>query len=164
MIKNSHRVSADKGFTIVEMIIVLAVAGMILLVILLALPLLIRSGHNNQRRQDVQVVLQAVSRYELNNTGRIPNTHDLQDFLTTYELKKLSYYEPSHITVNTPAATKTPETYPSVPLGNDDMIINNHAKCQADGRATNRGAGYSDVVALFRIETADGMAFQCQQL
>jgi len=62
----------SRGFTITEMMIVLAMAGLILLIIFEAIPALERSSRNNQRRQDVQTMLAAVSHYELNDSGNFP--------------------------------------------------------------------------------------------
>ncbi len=156
--------SRERGFTVIETLIVLAIAGLILLIVLLAIPALTRSSRNNQRRQDVQTVLQAVSTYELNNSGNVPSTDQLRSFLNTYEKGKLTSYAPTDITVSTPDASNSLQTYPSAPVGLDSLLINNHAKCVQGGTATNQGAGYSDVVALFAIESASSSAPQCQQL
>ncbi len=66
---SDRQTSNNSGFTIVEAIIVIAVAGIILLMVLLAIPALQRSGHNDRKRHDVQTILEAVSQYELNNSG-----------------------------------------------------------------------------------------------
>lgn len=161
---STARNSSSAGFTIVETLIVLAIGGMILLIVFLAIPALQRSSRNDERRQDVQTVLQGVSHYELNNAGTIPDTGQLRTFLNAYEKGKLTFYDPNNVTVNTPLATDAPQTFPSAAVAQDDILINNHAKCSANGQATNQGAGYSDVVALYNVETGTGVAAQCQQL
>ncbi len=154
----------EAGFTIVETLIVLAAAALILLIVLLALPALTRNSRNNQRNQDAQVVLQAVSHYELNHSGTVPSTAQLHTFLNTYESQDLTIFAPDDVTVNTPAATSSLQIYPSSPVAIDKMLVNNHAKCTSGGKASNLGAGYSDVVALYAIETAHDSAPRCQQL
>lgn len=161
---SAARNSSSAGFTIVETLIVLAIGGFILLIIFLAIPGLQRSSRNDQRRQDVQTVLQAVSNYELNHAGTIPNTGQLRSFLNTYEKGKLTFYAPANATVSTPAATDSLQTFPSSPVAQDNILINNHAKCSTNGQATNTGAGYSDVVALYNVETGTGVRAQCQKL
>ncbi len=158
--------SSTAGFTIVETLIVLAIGGFILLIIFLAIPALQRSGRNDERRQDVQTVLQAVSNYELNHAGTIPDTGQLKTFLNAFERGKLRFYDPNvnSITVNTPAASDSLQTFPSAAVGQDDILINNHAKCSTNGQATNTGAGYSDIVAFYNVETGTGVQAQCQQL
>jgi type II secretory pathway pseudopilin PulG len=154
----------EAGLTIVETLIVLAAASLILLIVLLALPALQRNSRNNQRNQDAQIILQAVSGYELNHAGTIPNTLQLRSFLNSYEKNKLTLFEPAGVTVSTPAASAGLTTYPSTPVAIDKFLINNHAKCSGGGKASNQGAGYSDIVALYAIETASGTAPRCQQL
>ena len=48
----------------------------------------------------------------------------------------------------------------------DGVVVYNHQKCAANGGTSTRsGAGFSDVVALYAIETGPGnTASQCQQL
>lgn len=62
-----------KGFTIIEVLIVLAIAGLILLVVFLAVPALQRNSRNTQKRQSVAQVLSMVSEYQSNNNGALPS-------------------------------------------------------------------------------------------
>jgi prepilin-type N-terminal cleavage/methylation domain-containing protein len=66
------RSTASAGFTIIETLIVLVIAGLILLIVFDAIPALTRNSRNNQRKQDVQAILGVVSNYELNNSGNFP--------------------------------------------------------------------------------------------
>lgn len=156
--------SRQAGFTVVETLFVLAVAGIILLIVFLAIPQLVRNGRNNQRTEDVQIILQAVSRYELNHAGTLPGTGQLRGFLNTYEKDKLTFYDPSGVTVNVSSPTNGLENYPTGSVGLNNVEIDNHAKCLANGTADNRGAGYSDVAALYQIESGSGGVSHCQQL
>lgn len=67
MIKNSK-----KGFSIIELVLVLAVAGLIFLIVFIALPALQRSQRNTRRRQDMARILSAVNDYETNHNGKSP--------------------------------------------------------------------------------------------
>lgn len=62
------------GFTIIESLLVLAMAGFILLIVFEAIPALTRSSRNNQRKQDVQFILRTVSEYELKDSGNFPES------------------------------------------------------------------------------------------
>src|SRR6202012_43961 len=64
--------NADTGFTIIEVLIVLAIAGLILMIVFLAVPALQRNSRNTQRKNDVQALLGAISEYEDNNNGSLP--------------------------------------------------------------------------------------------
>lgn len=62
----------QQGFTIIEVVLVLAIAGLIFLVVFLAVPALQRSQRDTQRRQDVGRVVSAVQSFRTNNSGNIP--------------------------------------------------------------------------------------------
>ncbi len=62
----------QSGFTIIEVLIVLAIAGLILLVVFLAVPGLQRNAHNTTAKNDVAAVLGAVNEYTNNNSGALP--------------------------------------------------------------------------------------------
>ena len=62
----------NKGFTIIEVLIVLAIAGLILLIVFLAVPALQRSSRNQSRKTDASSLLAAVTEYENNNNGTLP--------------------------------------------------------------------------------------------
>lgn len=64
----------DEGFTIIEVLIVLAIAGLILLIVFLAVPALQRNSRNTQRRNDISTYLAAVNEYISNNNGTLPST------------------------------------------------------------------------------------------
>lgn len=91
----------EKGFTIIEVLIVLAIAGLILLIIFLAVPALQRNSRNTQRKNDVAALLGAVSNYSNNNNGDLPNgcngtgTINLLDTVSATEIQSeavLGYY------------------------------------------------------------------------
>lgn len=74
MLSNIYQSKKQKGFTIIEVLIVLAIAGLILLVVFLAVPALQRTSRNTQRGNDVASVLGAVNEFVNNNNGALPTT------------------------------------------------------------------------------------------
>lgn len=66
-------VGRGSGFTIIEVVLVLAVAGLIFLTVFLALPALQKSQRDNARRQDVGRVVAGVQQY-LTDNGSTPAT------------------------------------------------------------------------------------------
>ncbi|MBR6811213.1 type II secretion system protein [Candidatus Saccharibacteria bacterium] len=62
-----------KGFTIIEVVLVLAIAGLIFLMVFIALPALQRSQRNTRRRQDMARILSAFNDYQANNNGNFPD-------------------------------------------------------------------------------------------
>ena len=65
---------SKKGFTIIEVVLVLAIAGLIFLMVFIALPALQRSQRNTQRADDMSRILTAVNSYQSNNNGKTPFT------------------------------------------------------------------------------------------
>ena len=70
MVKN---LKTKSGFTIIEVVLVLAIAGLIFLMVFLALPALQRSQRDTQRRDDLARFASQISQYESNNRGKVPN-------------------------------------------------------------------------------------------
>lgn len=60
-----------KGFTIIEVVLVLAVAGLIFLMVFVALPALQRNQRDTQRRQDYGDLSAAISNY-MSSNGKLP--------------------------------------------------------------------------------------------
>ncbi len=63
-----------QGFTIIEVLIVLAIVGLILAIFLLAIPQLQRNSRNHQRKSDAQRLLVALLEYKTNNNNRLPGS------------------------------------------------------------------------------------------
>jgi len=61
-----------KGFTIIEVMIVLAIAGLIMVVVFLAIPQLQRSQRNNAREAVMNRISAEVNNFASNNSGAIP--------------------------------------------------------------------------------------------
>ena len=61
-----------KGFTIIEVVLVLAIAGLIFLMVFLALPALQRSQRDTQRKNDASRLRAAVTDFTSNNRGALP--------------------------------------------------------------------------------------------
>ena len=66
--------SHKSGFTIIEVVLVLAIAGLIFLMVFVALPALQRSQRDTQRRDDMARVATAIDQYKTNNSGKLPDT------------------------------------------------------------------------------------------
>ena len=64
--------SKQEGFTIIEVLIVLAIAALILLVVFLAVPGLQRSNSNNATSQEATRIASAITNFTSNNNGSLP--------------------------------------------------------------------------------------------
>ena len=63
---------SEKGFTIIEVMIVLAIAGLIIVIVLFAVPPLQRNGRNTGIRSDANQVLGYISTFNTDNQGAVP--------------------------------------------------------------------------------------------
>jgi len=71
-----------EGFTIIEVVLVLAIAGLIFLMVFVALPALRRSQRDTARKNDVSIVAAAVTSYSSNNRGDFPTTQTIASYVT----------------------------------------------------------------------------------
>ncbi len=69
----------QKGFTIIEVVLVLAIAGLIFLMVFIALPALQRNQRDTQRRTDLSRVQTAIQNFQTNNRNKLPSTDTLED-------------------------------------------------------------------------------------
>ena len=69
----STQQKTKKGFTIIEVVLVLAIAGLIFMMVFLALPALQRSQRDTQRRDDMGRFAAQIANYQTNNRGQVPN-------------------------------------------------------------------------------------------
>ncbi len=68
-----------KGFTIIEVVLVLAIAGLIFMMVFIALPSLQRSQRDTQRKNDLNRLETALTSYQSNNRGALPTAFSGND-------------------------------------------------------------------------------------
>ena len=69
--------NSKKGFTIIEVVLVLAIAGLIFLMVFVALPALQRSQRDTQRRNDMSRVDTSLVQYQTNHSNLTNNLPDV---------------------------------------------------------------------------------------
>ena len=69
-----QQLKTKRGFTIIEVVLVLAIAGLIFMMVFLALPALQRSQRDTQRRDDMARFISQVNQYQANNRGKVPTS------------------------------------------------------------------------------------------
>ena len=130
--------NSKSGFTIIEVVLVLAIAGLIFLMVFIALPALQRSQRDTQRRDDLAMLSTAINNYSTNNRGRVPDTElKWKSFWTTY-LKSDAYgSNPSGDNAN--VVNPTPKTDASEfvdPLGSNYIFTYKNNVVDADTNDT----------------------------
>ena len=71
-----------KGFTIIEVVLVLAIAGLIFLMVFIALPALQRSQRDSARKNEVSAVGSAIGSYMSNNRNAQPSATKIMEYIT----------------------------------------------------------------------------------
>ena len=84
---NQHK---KQGFTIIEVVLVLAIAGLIFLMVFIALPALQRSQRDAQRKNDMTLLSDGISRWVANN-ARGARDHAGRLFLPSSDVLLNSY-------------------------------------------------------------------------
>lgn len=158
--KKEYKQKREQGFTIIEVMIVLAIAAVILLIVLLAVPALQRSSRNTQRKNDVASMLTAVNNYVANHNSTFPASGQ---FSTAFpDTPNLAYYTtPANLTWT----NQSSPTAPGDPASADKVHVVNNATCDSTGTgAQTSGANTRSIVAVYDIETSSGTPQeQCQQ-
>lgn len=152
-----------KGFTIIEVVLVLAIAGLIFLMVFIALPAL-QSGQRDQaRKNDVSVVASAVNTYTSGNRGSFPDNTALQSYVS----------DVSDNTDKTGVTITARGSATSVLIADAQVKVVTGAKCGATGKkqttGTNSGSASQTIAAgtkrqyvtIVLLEAGGGTSF-CQ--
>lgn len=150
----------SKGFTIIEVLIVLAIAGLIMLVVFLAVPALNRNARNTQRRDDVAALMGAFAEKLNNNGSTLPASCNPTTSGCWIGEAKTSIID---ITTATNVVWTLNATAPTPPTNTnaDNVIIQNFLKCNGTTGLAIASTSKRNVVALFAVETASSTTQQC---
>lgn len=152
-----------KGFTIIEVVLVLAIAGLIFLMVFVALPALRASQRDGARKNDVGSVSSAVNSYSSNTRGTLPtSSSQLGSFNATTGKWDgyLNAVSGSTTGVNLVGSDKLPVT-----TGGSDGVITiyNGGRCGTiDGKTITVSKGSARQYALVTKLEAGGGAVFCQ--
>ena len=91
---NVQQKKQQSGFTIIEVVLVLAIAGLIFLMVFIALPALQRNQRDVQRKNDLGRVKTVIQGYMSSNRGNIPVQGNLGTFKTKYLTPSSEYADP----------------------------------------------------------------------
>jgi prepilin-type N-terminal cleavage/methylation domain-containing protein len=163
---NNLRKSNREGFTIIEVMIVLAIAGLILLIVFLAVPALQRNARNTNRKSDAGRVSAAVANFITNNQGTLPTT--IPNVTSIYTdagtLGELNGLTPgtgamarNHINVTSGAITPAPTIIVTGLAPGNAIEIDTDAQCVSGGGGTTQnGSSLKQVALLYTLEPASG--------
>ncbi len=147
----------QEGFTIIEVLIVLAIAGLIILIVFLAVPALQRNSRTTQRKNDVSAIMGALSEAVSNNNGNLPAS--CNGTATTCWVKdaKMTQFDGTTANVsytkNTSATTATDLT--EADADREKINIQSYQKCNGNA-FTATGATSRSVAAEYLVEKSGG--------
>ena len=84
MNKHHRKSLASKGFTIIEIMIVLAIAGLIMLIVFLAVPTVQKTVRDTGRKQVASTVSAELNDYRVEHSLSYPDTANRCAFIKTY--------------------------------------------------------------------------------
>lgn len=136
----------NRGFTIIEVVLVLAIAALIMLMVFVAWPALQRNQRDTQRRNDVSRVMSQLEQYKTNNNGNYPTSSSggLGTFVTDY--LKNEFKDP-----------KTGNAYPSINTipANADAGTYTYARgYKCNGELFTSAPGNGNVAVRMKLETS----------
>lgn len=151
-----------KGFTIIEVVLVLAIAGLIFLIVFLAVPALQRSQRDTQRRNDLGRFMSQITNFQSNSQGAVPagTNAAITGFRDTYMIVgDDQFQDPS---TNVPYVTQgrlNSTGARSATLGTITYFVN--AKCDAANTTNGLAAGTGGRTVAAQIPL-EGGGFFCQ--
>lgn len=140
----------NKGFTIIEVLIVLAIAGLIMLIVFLAVPALQRNSRNSGRRSDVGRIGSEVTEFVSNNNGTLPVAADNDDIANL--AGALAQYDFITTPANLIVYTAAPN--PAVIANLNQMRIVVGKKCATLGTVTAVGATTRSIAIQYALEAS----------
>lgn len=141
----------EKGFTIIEVMIVLAIGGLILLVVFLAVPALQRNSRNTSIKNDVQNILGGISEFQANNNGKMPATVSGTGDITIVNGSMTQTTKINGATVVTSGTTAPAAGTPA----SGALYVRIGARC--DNTVSARAVAVS-----YNLETSGGTSVTCQ--
>lgn len=159
------RQSKKEGFTIIEVLIVLAIAGLIMLVVFLAVPALQRNSRNTQRTTDAGNILSSISEYVGNNNGRLPASFAAgsNDSIlmvgaggSNQVPVNLGYFDAGEVTLETYASGAENDT------DTNTAVVMKEAVCDPDTVGAPANGNTRSVVILYTLEGSGAGSKQCR--
>lgn len=152
----------ESGFTIIEVLIVLAIAGLIIAIVLFAVPQLQRNGRNTAAKSDASQILSYVSDFSANNDGAMPTTAatsvsaglvTVNNASGTATKGKIQAGTTVNVTSATTAVTPTPGTM--------TLVIGAACPDTVSGTSVTPVAAGRSAAVIYAIETSSGNAAKC---
>ncbi|MBR3263726.1 type II secretion system protein [Candidatus Saccharibacteria bacterium] len=154
----------QKGFTIIETSLVIAIAGLIFLMVFVALPGLRAQQRDTERREAVTKTVREIKNYQSNNRGALPSgeTGTFLDFYNNYlggedfmdpsgEEYKVFLTQCTATTLDSECTNRNLQSLSEATFPNDySMYIVTEASC--DGEKAVKSSNPRSYAVLYRLE------------
>ena len=142
-------IQTKKGFTIIEVVLVLAIAGLIFLMVFIALPALQRNQRDTQRKNDMSRAQTAINSYQANNRGSVPSSHTaMNGIISTYLTVGGDVFSDPQGT----AYTFLADSAADLPSGAEPYQIYYAVNSKCNGEAKAAGGGNNKVSIRMKLE------------
>lgn len=154
-----------RGFSIIEVVLVLAIAGLIFLAVFIALPALQANQRDSDRKRDVSTVVTGINDYKSGNKQKFPTTQTLTGNSEGDPLNDDSWV--SSMSSNTTAVkvntTAGPGQLNEAALTDGVIIITQRTTCgEVTKSAVTLTTGTSQQFTVVTRLEAGGGSFYCQ--
>ncbi len=159
-LKKESKGAAQAGFTIIEVMIVLAVAGLIMAIVFLAIPALQRNARTNARNADARLILGAVNECLSNKNGDTTSCDantEIDTFLDRTKLRELD--ETTTAAQVTVAGQTIGRTATSAPIDNLWRVSFN-TQCNSAGDAGTIVTNKRQLAIMYGVENNQGRTVQ----
>ena len=137
----------EEGFTIIEVLIVLVIAGLIMLIVFLAVPALQRNSRNTQRTNDAALIGGAINECVNNKNGQVASCDTLAEVTAvSLDTSKLGVLKTVSVSAGDPTAPAAGVL--------DTANVGFTAKCEAAGDAVDNNGTARQAAILYRAEVA----------
>lgn len=148
----------EKGFTIIEVVLVLAIAALIFLMVFIALPALQRTQRDDARKRDIATISSAMQAWMGNNRSGWPEASALSTYIGE---------DVSENTVTNPDDKDAPfivDSFGNEPdaVAESQVIVVTGAACstvEGDGKFTLQAGTKRQYVVVTRLESGGGSAY-----
>lgn len=151
---------SSQGFTIIEVLIVLAIAGLLMIIVFQAVPALRRNSRNSARDKDASLILTQRLQYNADiKTTMSAGTFRCEPPLNPkifcgYIEGALTFYELDNV-IFTNSGLSPPSPIPTI-TNPDEVLTITHLRCNESGTAAEVATSPTNMVVLYAVETGNG--------
>lgn len=149
----------EKGFTIIEVMIVLAIAGFIMGIVFIAIPALQRNSRNTARQADASLISAGMGECLTNKNGDMSRctTAEVGKYVDASKLKQLNT---AFVVVASGLNAGVEYTTLPTTATTAQATVSTAAKCNSSSDNA-AGATAREYAVLYQVETQSGTAYRC---